>query len=610
MPESSSDFQDDVPEDIPPTQNDSLVTRMAGPSAGKAGLSTFDKDSINKRIYELSKGSKFFENEKLKDAQLTEKINRLLEEYKSLNMKDLSCNLPIIANLEQELENDRDLSQIIVHVDMDAFYASVEILDNPKLHDKPVAVGGMSMLCTASYEARKFGVRAAMPGFIGKELCPELIIVPCNFSRYKEMSGKVQEVFAIYDPHYRQVSLDEAYLNITKFCEENSKDPQEVVQQLREEILNKTKLTASAGIGANGLIAKICSDFNKPNGQTFVPFTRDAILGFMSPLSIRKINGIGRVTERVLNAIGVKVCKDIYEHQTILYSLLSEKTFNFLLASCLGISGSKTTSSHTRKSISTERTFRTLSTWEELTTKLGEIAASLAEDLEHRNLAGKTITLKIKTPGFQVKVKGKTLPHSIHTQEDLYLYGEKLLKQEFPVSMRLMGLRLSNLVSRDKPSSQPTIMKFLEKNHKENILYGIDDDQESCSDVEIIELPEKESVIEKVITMGNPGIKTDLVTEEPEVSILTYDSKNEFVPDVFKCPSCNQIFVDVFSSLEEINLHLDKCLEASLKVKKASNSTNHKKNKNLHKEEDNSNNSSTILSFFHKRPTPKKTKHS
>lgn len=581
------------------TQIDSLVTRMAGPSSGKAGLSTTDKDSINQRIYELSKGSKFFENEKLKDAQLTVKINRLLEKHKNINLKDLSCNLPILAKLEQELEDNRDFSQIIVHVDMDAFYASVEILDDPKLKDKPVAVGGMSMLCTASYEARKFGVRAAMPGFIGKELCPDLIIVPCNFPRYKEMSGKVQEVFAIYDPNYRQVSLDEAYLNNTKFCEENSQDPQEVVQQLRQEIFDKTKLTASAGIGANRLIAKICSDFNKPNGQTFVPFTREAILEFMSPLSVRKISGIGRVTERVLNAIGVKICKDIYENQTILYSLFSEKTFKFLLASCLGISSSKTTSNHSRKSISTERTFRTLSTWEELTAKLREIAASLAKSLERRNLAGKTITLKIKTPDFHVKIKGKTLSHSIHTQEDLYLHGENLLKQEYPVSMRLMGLRLSNFVSRDKPSSQPTIMKFLEKASKEKYSYSLYDDQESCSDIEIIEVP-----------VQKPDFKTESTTEASKNSILTHNSPNELVPDVFKCPSCDQIFVDVFFSLEEINIHLDDCLKTSIKVSKDCSSTINKNKKNPLKEEDISGNKKTILSFFHKQPASKKSKHS
>ncbi|KAI0244606.1 hypothetical protein L0F63_006104, partial [Massospora cicadina] len=353
---------------LPYTQSESLVARMAGPSSGKAGLGNCDKEAINRKIYELSKGSKFFENERKKDEVLSRKIEGLLEKYNKLSMADLSCNLPYLNQLERAYEDTRDLSQIIVHVDMDAFYASVEILDNPELVD----------------EARKYGVRSAMPGFIAKELCPELIIVPCNFPRYIEMSQQIQEVFSLYDPDFRQMSLDEAYLNITEYCRDTCLDPEEAVRQLREAVYRKTGLTASAGIGANRLIAKkICSDFNKPNGQTFVPFDRKSILDFMAPLSIRKISGIGRVTERVLNAVGVKTCQDAYDRHVILFSLFSEKTFNFIFASCLGISSNDLTS----KSISTERTFQTLSSWEDLLGKLKELSESLASSLKERSFS-------------------------------------------------------------------------------------------------------------------------------------------------------------------------------------------------------------------------------
>lgn len=255
---------------------------------------------------------------------------------------------------------------------------------------------------TSNYIARKFGVRAAMPGFIAKKLCPNLVIVKSNYEKYKAVSKIVGEILLEYDPHYSQAGIDEAYLDLTDYLQALiQKSPscmgksdleclisdddnfdnidsnwpwgteipknhwqliQETVQEIRDRIHARTKLTASAGIAPNMLLAKIASDMNKPNGQYFLPPTRESVLEFIRKLPIRKvhaslsnikflnvlhiliitvfilqISGIGKVSERTLNALGVQTCQDIYDQRAILYLLYSKSMFQFLLQSCLGI---------------------------------------------------------------------------------------------------------------------------------------------------------------------------------------------------------------------------------------------------------------------------------
>jgi DNA polymerase kappa len=197
---------------------------------------------------------------------------------------------------------------VIVHCDADAFYAAVEVRDNPDLKGKPIGIGGNSMLSTASYEARKFGVRSAMPGYIAKQLCPELIFVRPRYEAYREASAKMQAVMATYDPDFKAVSLDEAYLDLTAYIAQlsptaiehlpldGSKQPAErVVHELRARIFDATQLTVSAGIACNRMLAKIGSDQNKPNGQWYLPPVAEDVRMFMSKLPVRKLPGIGKV---------------------------------------------------------------------------------------------------------------------------------------------------------------------------------------------------------------------------------------------------------------------------------------------------------------------------
>lgn len=241
---------------------------------------------------------------------------------------------PIISHYQKvadkrilELEATRDLSRSWLHVDMDAFYAAVETLSNPSLKGKPMAVGTMSMICTANYEARRFGVRAAMPGFIARKLCPELIFVPTDFTKYTYYSDLTRKAFRKYDPNFMAASLDEAYLDITEVCRERGISGIEIAEELRTSVYEEAGLTCSAGVAPNRLLAKVCSDINKPNGQFVLPNDRMAVMTFISSLPIRKIGGIGKVTEHILRDVfGINTCEEMLQKGSLLCAVFSHST--------------------------------------------------------------------------------------------------------------------------------------------------------------------------------------------------------------------------------------------------------------------------------------------
>ncbi|KZT29016.1 DNA/RNA polymerase [Neolentinus lepideus HHB14362 ss-1] len=426
----------------------SLVKRLAGPSVTKAGLAK-DQTEINQIIAEASKGSKFYDNEKRKDKDLTERIAGILKQRGDLlRNADIPKIERTVDHMIADLEAHRDLTQIIVHVDMDAFYANVEMLDNPSLAGKPFGVGHLhGVLTTASYEARKYGARSGMPGFIAKKLCPDLIFVDMHFKRYSEMSDVIMAIFKQYDPNMYPAGCDEGYLNITKYCEEHSLSAENCVQEMRERVRRETNLTVSAGIAPNKMLAKICSDKNKPNGQFHLPFDRNAIVSFMHDLSIRKIPGIGRVNERLLESIGIKTCGDIYTYRATL--CLMDKYFGlqFLLRTHLGIASNSVqpVQREERKSIGAERTFSPLGDKEQILKKLEEVALELESDMQKSGWAGRTLTLKYKLDTYQVFTRAKSFDRWISKKDDLFSTGKELLMHEWPVKLRLIGLRMTKL---------------------------------------------------------------------------------------------------------------------------------------------------------------------
>lgn len=356
------------------------------------------------------------------------------------------------------MELSRDLSQHIVHLDCDAFYAAVEQLDRPELKDLPFAVGG-GVLTTCNYVARKFGCRSGMAGFVAKKLCPDLILIPLNFDKYIAKANEVREVIAHYDARFESASIDEAYLNITEYCKEHDLSPEDAVAQMRRQVHQRTSITVSAGIAANAKLAKICSNINKPNGQFLLPNERTAIMNFMRDLPCRKVNGIGRVFERELAAVGIKNCGDIYDQRKFLHQLFGEKAFEFLMTCHLGLGRTNVqpAEEYERKSVGTESTFGDVFDPKQLRAKLRWTAEELEKDMHRAQCKGKTLVLKVKLHTFEVYTRQVVTPKAVHLADDLYNYALPILtklEQDMPgIRLRLMGLRCTNLVSTKKPDT-------------------------------------------------------------------------------------------------------------------------------------------------------------
>ena len=387
---------------------------------------------------------------------LTTKIERILSKKRDLERLDLTSDLRRADDYIAELEQTRDLSQTVVHIDCDAFYAAVEELDRPELKSMPFAVG-KGVLTTCNYHARKFGCRSGMAGFVAKKLCPQLISLPLNFEKYTAKAREVREILADYDPRFESASIDEAYLNITQYCEDHKLAPADAVSKLRAEVQERTKVTISAGIAANGKLAKIASNKNKPNGQFVLASDRSAIMDFMRDLPTRKVNGVGRVFERELDAVGVKTCGDIFGQRAYLRGLFGEKAFQFLIQTYLGLGRTKIqpAEEYERKSVGTESTFRDMSNSTELHAKLRSTAEELERDLARTQFKGRTLVLKIKLHTYEVFTRQIVLPRAVSKADELFRYALPMLtklEREIPgMRLRLMGLRCTHLVSTEKP---------------------------------------------------------------------------------------------------------------------------------------------------------------
>ena len=335
----------------------------------------------------------------------------------------------------------------IIHVDMDAFYASVEQIDRPELSGIPLAVGGSSkrgVVSAASYEARRFGVRSAISGVLARKLCPELVFVPPRFDRYKQISTKIRSIFFEYSDLVEPLSLDEAYIDVTQ----NKKGIQSasiIAQEIRTRIKSELGLTASAGISINKFIAKVASDYNKPDGQKTVP--PEEVIPFLEALDIRKFHGIGKVTAKKMYELGVFTGLDLKGKSIIFLQQNFGKLGPYFYNIVRGIHKSPVKPSRTRKSLASERTFSTnLSSEIFLVDKLEQIAAEVSRRLQQIDLAAKTLTLKIKYSDFSLQTRSKTLPYYISSKEVILEYSKALLFQEkLQNSVRLVGISMSNL---------------------------------------------------------------------------------------------------------------------------------------------------------------------
>ncbi|KAM9262665.1 DNA polymerase kappa isoform 2-T4 [Morus bassanus] len=630
--------------------HDGVLLRM-GLNDNKAGMQGLDKEKINKIIMEATKGSRFYENELKKDQQVNQRIEKMMQLKEKITAQQLLKAQLQVDKLVIELEQSRNLSSTIVHIDMDAFYAAVEMRDNPELKEKPIAVGSMSMLSTSNYHARRFGVRAAMPGFIAKKLCPHLTIVPLNFEKYGKVSKEVREILTEYDPNFMPMGLDEAYLNITEHLEERLNWPEdkrrfflntesttekdkddismsaklnedgyssslvlfeditplmddhpeqrdqsvenlvvfgtsaeEAVKEIRFRIEQKTQLTASAGIAPNTMLAKMCSDRNKPNGQCRIAPDRQAVLDFLKDLPIRKVPGIGKVTEKMLKALGIVTCSELYQQRALLSLLFSEASWHHFLDISLGLGSTHLEKDGERKSMSTERTFSEINTAEDQYSLCRELCRDLAQDLQKEGLKGKTVTLKLKNVNFEVKTRASTVLSSVSTEEEIFAVAKDLLGTEIdsvaphPLRIRLMGVRVSGFLSEEeKKYKQKSITSFLKSGKEVGFLRL----QPGKSNQEYFTKNSEASPIGSFFDKKRAARQLNSENISPNETVgkqLFHDRKssanfveetkkgtdlqNSSVCKIFTCPVCFE--EQSSNNLEELNRHIDECLNGTL----------------------------------------------
>lgn len=336
------------------------------------------------------------------------------------------------------------LERKILHVDMDAFFASVEVLDNPKLKGKPVIVGGTTkrgVVATCSYEARNFGVKSAMPIFMAKELCPSAIFLPTRFYRYREISKKIFDIFYKFTPFVEPVSIDEAFLDITK----NRENPIIIAEKIKYEVKNEVGLTLSVGISYNKFLAKLASDWNKPNGLKVI--TEEMVPEILLPLRISKVYGLGSKSVKRLNNIGIFTIQELYELPKEIFFEYFGKFGVEIYNRIRGIDHREIKTVRERKSIGREITLSNDTNDKDVLIRyLKEFSISIEKSLNSKNLMGKTITIKIKTTSFINHTKSKTLSTYIYRSEEILKESFDILREvQFSEKIRLIGVSISSL---------------------------------------------------------------------------------------------------------------------------------------------------------------------
>lgn len=345
---------------------------------------------------------------------------------------------------------------------MDAFYASVEQRDQPELKGKPLAVGGSrerGVVAAASYEARKFGVRSAMPSVIAYRKCPDLIFVKPNFEKYTAVSKIIQNIFLEYTDLVEPLSLDEAFLDVT----ENKKGidtATKIAKQIREQIFEETQLHASAGISINKFLAKVASDINKPNGQkTIMP---DQVIAFLDSLPIQKFFGVGAKTGEKMNRLGIFRGADLKKWDEVLLNREFGKSGSHYYNIVRGIQKSHVKPNRVRKSISVESTFNSdLSQLSEMNEKVNTMMEKLQNRIDHSKSKGKTVTLKIKYFDFESHTRSSSFSHYTNNKPEILNKIIALLNDTPPIKpVRLLGIGISNLEKEEQEEYIQLTMNF------------------------------------------------------------------------------------------------------------------------------------------------------
>ncbi|MHC1725862.1 MAG: DNA polymerase IV [Syntrophobacteraceae bacterium] len=340
------------------------------------------------------------------------------------------------------------MKRIILHLDMDAFFASVEQADDPEIRGKPVIVGGAmrGVVCAASYEARRFGVHSAMPVFQARKLCPEGVFLPVRMSRYKEFSCRVMEILAGVSPLVEQVSIDEAFADISG-TERLYGTSAELARRIKAAVRQATSLSCSVGIAPNKFLAKIASDFKKPDGLTILG--EEDVAAFLQSLPVRKIPGVGKRTEDELKKLGVALASDILKMPAQFWSKKFGKWGLALYERAQGIDHSIVEPHSDPKSISAEETFaEDVDSTAELEKMLLSQSDEVGRELRKLGFKGRTVTVKVKFTDFKTITRSRTLPEPFDTTQLLFDTGRQLLQELRPArKIRLIGIGISNFTT-------------------------------------------------------------------------------------------------------------------------------------------------------------------
>ena len=351
----------------------------------------------------------------------------------------------------------------IIHVDMDAFYASVEQRDNPELRGKPVAVGGSrerGVVAAASYEARKFGVRSAMPSVTARRKCPELIFVKPRFEVYKEVSLQVRAIFAEYTAIIEPLSLDEAYLDVTENVQ-GIASATEIADRIKAKIRAETQLTASAGVSYNKFLAKLASDYRKPDGLFVI--TPAMGPGFVETLSVERFHGVGPATAAKMNRLGIFTALDLRAKDEAFLQAQFGKAGPHFYGICRGIDPRPVRADRVRKSVGAENTFpRDLTSLDDMRAELSPLVDKVWRYCESTGVRARAVTLKVKFADFRIITRSRSSVAPIADRSTLASISSELLAAQFPVpkGVRLLGVSLSSFSADAENDDQQMALKL------------------------------------------------------------------------------------------------------------------------------------------------------
>lgn len=461
-------------------------------TAEKGGMQGIDKERIAKIIDEATKNTRHYK----KDEEDNKRFQAEAEVHKK-DIEKLHKNKELFANFKAEADSiisrakaNIDLTKIWLHLDMDMFFAAVEIRDDPSLANIPIAVGDMSMISTSNYIARQYGVRSAMPGFIAIKLCPQLKFVKLNFNKYRYEGNKVYNVLTEYDPEPERMGCDEAYCDLTNYCTEHNISTDEELKNLADEIkkkvYNETHLTCSIGISINKTLAKICSDVNKPDGYFRLEPDPDKIFDFTKKLSLRKIPFVGAKSEKRYKLLGINTVEDYFTNYVEMCYLWKD-SFEFIVGQCLGVGHNKHSVTEPEKSISRGRSFYMTGDKVIISTTFNHCVNKVFQDMDKINITTnmtKTISVSITPFDERKRSKNFTKKNGFLCKEDMRMKFNELLDEilvENGGKARYVCARVSGFVREDNGDIVEWIMN-LQKDVQNNIVPLKEKREEKCKE--------------------------------------------------------------------------------------------------------------------------------